>query len=487
MIASRKPADLPDDGRWNGEVESFLLDHIDAAVIALDLDGKITHWNAHAQALYGWSRDEVLGRDVRTIGLVPSELGALDSMIDRLRAGQGSEGEYELRRKDGTPFLALVKDAPLRARDGRLIGSVGISVDVTERGAIEAALRQRNAELLRAERVAQLVSWEWDLATDVLRFSESAGESPLGLDIPPSRTFKDMLEKRIHPDDRERLRQTATDAIAAGTGFRIDFRGLTPGGRVRHVSCMAEVETDPAGRPIRVWGTSQDVTEQRDAEGALRQSESARRRLLAQLVTAEDDERRRLAADIHDYAVQVLHAAVLRAEALANLLTTREQGEAAGRVEDTLRSAVVNLRNIVAGARLPALDGVEFMPALEAYLDEATADWPVRHRLESRLVREPLPELRAVLFRIVVEAVVNARKHSSASALTVTVENRDDGVSVQVADDGRGFTPDATTLVGAGHYGLASMKERAELAGGWLRVHSKPGAGTRVETWVPHP
>jgi signal transduction histidine kinase len=236
-----------------------------------------------------------------------------------------------------------------------------------------------------------------------------------------------------------------------------------------------------------VFGTSQDVTEQREAEEALRTSERARRRLLTQLLTAHDDERRRLAADLHDYAIQGLHAAVLRAEGLTNRLTAPDQLEAAEALEATLRSAVRNLRNIVAGVRQPTFEGVELVPAVEAYLAEAVADWPVSHRVESRLAHEPVPELSAVLFRIVVEAIANARKHSDARALAVVLETDTGGVRVEIVDDGKGFAPGTNKRGSLAHYGLASMKERAEMVGGWFQVHTKPGAGTRVEAWVPDP
>jgi signal transduction histidine kinase len=107
--------------------------------------------------------------------------------------------------------------------------------------------------------------------------------------------------------------------------------------------------------------------------------------------------------------------------------------------------------------------------------------------VESRLDREPLPEVGAVLFRIVVEAIVNARKHSGASSLAVTLERRDGGIRVEVSDDGRGFAVVASGPVDTGHWGLATMTERAASAGGWLQVHSTPGTGTRVVTWVPEP
>jgi PAS domain S-box-containing protein len=487
-LAKQRPIRArPSAGPSDGDVESLLLDQLGAAVIALDLDGNITHWNSHAEVLYGWPADEVLGRHAGSIGLVSPDKAVAESIMERLRAGQTCDGDLELLRRDGTPFRAFVRNAPLRDPDGRVIGLVGVSVDVSEHEGTEAALRRRNAELLRAGRIARLDSWEWDLGTDLIRFTGAGDESPLWPADLPNGSFEDLLARRVHPDDRERVRRTVREAIAAGRGFALDFKGLTPEGAVRHVSCMAEMETDSAGKPARLWGTSQDVTEQREAERALRESEQARRRLLVQLVTAQDNERRRLAADIHDYAIQVLHSAVLRVEPLTEVLTDPEQADAARGVEQALRSAVVNLRSIVAGVRLPSLDGVELTPALEAYLEEATSDWPVERRLDSRLEREPLPEVRAVLFRIVVEAVVNARRHSKARALTVTVGSHDGGVRVEVADDGLGFTPEPDGQIAAGHYGLATMKERAELAGGWLKVHSEPGAGTKIETWVPHP
>jgi PAS domain S-box-containing protein len=468
---------------WDGTVEPLLLDQIDAAVIAVDLDTLVTHWNAHAEALYAWSRDEVLGRSIRSIGFAAPARETADRVIEQLRQGLSWEGDVELMRKDGTRFLALVRNSPLRDPSGELIGFLGVSVDVTERRRVERALRERNAELGRMRGMARLASWEWDVSTGVVMFSDTQDEPPHWL----HGAFHELLATRVHPDDRERLRRAGLAAAESGHGFSIEIKALAPEGDVRYVSCFGEVMRDPSGKPVKLWGTAQDVTDQREAARALRESEQMRRRLLAQLVTVQDEERARLAGDIHDDAIQVLHAAVLRAEALSGLLTTTGQRDAARRLEESLRGAIANLRGILAGVRQPALEGGELVPALELYLEDATADWPVRHRVESRLDREPLPEVGAVLFRIVVEAIVNARKHSGASSLAVTLERRDGGIRVEVSDDGRGFAVVASGPVDTGHWGLATMTERAASAGGWLQVHSTPGTGTRVVTWVPEP
>ncbi len=105
--------------------------------------------------------------------------------------------------------------------------------------------------------------------------------------------------------------------------------------------------------------------------------------------------------------------------------------------------------------------------------------------MEDGLVEEPSPELRTVLFRIAQEALANARKHARARTVRVELAEREGGVVLRVRDDGIGFRVGAVGPPVAGHLGLPSMRERAQMAGGWCRVDSSPGAGTTVEAWVP--
>jgi signal transduction histidine kinase len=105
--------------------------------------------------------------------------------------------------------------------------------------------------------------------------------------------------------------------------------------------------------------------------------------------------------------------------------------------------------------------------------------------VQDELTSEPPPDLRASLYRIVQQALANARMHAEASSVRVRVRSVDGGVAVRVHDDGCGF--DAGSIEGPrpGHLGLPTMIERAELAGGWCRISSKAGQGTTVESWLP--
>ncbi len=127
--------------------QASLLDAVGQAVIATDLDRRVTYWNRAAEEIFGWTRDEVIGRDI--VEITPSGRTRTDAqgLMTGLSRGQGWSGEIELRRRDGSTFPALVTNAPIRAEDGTIIGSVGITSDISERIRMEDALRERVKEL----------------------------------------------------------------------------------------------------------------------------------------------------------------------------------------------------------------------------------------------------------------------------------------------------------------------------------------------------
>jgi signal transduction histidine kinase len=107
------------------------------------------------------------------------------------------------------------------------------------------------------------------------------------------------------------------------------------------------------------------------------------------------------------------------------------------------------------------------------------------NRCRYDLEREPSVKTRAILHRIAREAITNAREHSKATLVSIALEERNGGFFVKVDDDGAGFDVASTNGSSPNHLGLTSMRERAELAGGWLKLESELGLGTNVEFWLP--
>ena len=214
----------------------------------------------------------------------------------------------------------------------------------------------------------------------------------------------------------------------------------------------------------------------------------AQARLLAEVVAAEEETRRRVAADIHDDTAQAVAAAGLRIDALVAELSDPVAREVGAKARQSLAEANRRLRRLLFELRPPALDEAGLAAALELYLSDSYAhdgfDWRVVNRLSS----EPSPEVRAILYRVALEALTNVRKHADARLVEVMLERRGVGVAVRVYDDGDGFelpAPDAPAE--PGHIGLVTMRERAEAAGGRFALKSTPGGGTTVDFWMPEP
>jgi signal transduction histidine kinase len=211
-------------------------------------------------------------------------------------------------------------------------------------------------------------------------------------------------------------------------------------------------------------------------------------RLLAELVAAEEETRRRIAADIHDDTAQAVAAAGLRMDALVAELRDPAAREVGLNARQALGEANRRLRRLLFELRPPALDEAGLAAALELFLTDAFSHNGFDWRVDNQLATEPSPEVRAILYRVALEALTNVRKHAHASLVEVSLERRGAGVAVRVRDDGDGFElPPPGAAAGPGHIGLLSMRERAEAAGGLFALTSAPGAGTTVDFWMPEP
>lgn len=220
----------------------------------------------------------------------------------------------------------------------------------------------------------------------------------------------------------------------------------------------------------------------------LRETAEHRRLLMRRLVTAQEEERRRIAGDIHDDTVQTMVAVGFRLELLRRQLSDPGQRAEMEALQATVSDALSGLRRLLFDLLPASLETEGLASALRQQLDRLAEQSGPVGELVDELARPPSRETAVLLFRIAQEALVNVRKHAAASRVTVTLANEGAGVRVEVRDDGRGFTApgDGDGAPGlAGHLGLSSMHERAEIAGGWCRIESRSGGGTAVTAWVP--
>jgi signal transduction histidine kinase len=220
----------------------------------------------------------------------------------------------------------------------------------------------------------------------------------------------------------------------------------------------------------------------------LERAQEDRGRLLQRVVEAAEDERRLIAAELHDGPIQDLTSLDYRLEPIR--LDLEDEGlpaEASVReTQERLREEIRNLRELVVGLRPPALDERGLEAALADHVRHVGRETSLECRMESALPGRLDPTLETVLYRVAQEALSNVVKHSRATRADVALSTRNGSVVLEVSDDGVGFDPARQAdLVREGHLGLASMRERVELAGGSWRIESSPGEGTRVCAEVP--
>jgi signal transduction histidine kinase len=210
-----------------------------------------------------------------------------------------------------------------------------------------------------------------------------------------------------------------------------------------------------------------------------------RRRLLRLLVDAHEAERRALAADIHDDPLQVMAAVALRLHTLRRRLDDEPARRSLAAIEEMVAGAVSRLRSLMFNLRPTGLDHGDLIGPLRDRLEQVCHGELIEYELTGSEPATLTGDARVTLYRVAQEAISNIVKHASARHIAVAVMEQDGGCLLRVADDGSG--PGEALEGRPGHLGLPTMRERSQLAGGWLRVEAGDPAGTVVTAWVPLP
>ncbi|HXP09677.1 MAG TPA: PAS domain S-box protein [Acidobacteriaceae bacterium] len=258
---------------------SLIVDSSDDAIISKTLDGIVTAWNRGAEKLFGYAAVEILGKSMLLL-LPPERIAEEADILDRIAHGKSVEHFETVRvKKDGTAIDVSVTISPIRNSDGVIVGASKIARDITQRKQAEDALREKERRLSESQRIAHIGSWAYDLKDPAGRLVWSDelyrlyGVSPETF-VP---TMESLLSLVVR-EDRPLIQNWMTACAAGEEPDDIDFRLVLPDGTVRVFSRRGELQYDADNRPGRLVGTSQDITERRQAEAALRESEE---RLLA--------------------------------------------------------------------------------------------------------------------------------------------------------------------------------------------------------------
>lgn len=389
--------------------------------------------------------------------------------------------EYRIRKTNGSYMWVLDRGVALWDEQGRAVRMVGAETDVTWRKEVEEAERRKTLEFSTlADNVPALFSYvdrDWRY-----RFVNKRYEELFGL---PGEEIKRMtMSELLGPEGYAKMRSDL-DTAFQGQAVSFEYSLLVPGVGVRWFVAQYVPDQEAQGNVAGLFILLSDITLLKITETALREREAQLQSLSAKLLRAQEEERRRLARELHDDFTQRQAALAIDLRTICVELSDSNPLVAfrLQQLGDSAERLVRDLQQLAHQLHPSILEHVGLEAAIREHVDEFAVRTGLSIEIMVRKVPKTVPlEQATCLYRVLQESLQNVRKHAEATTVLVRLLRTDRGLGLCVHDDGQGFEQAQSGRKGLG---LTSIEERVKGLNGTVRIYSNPGEGTEVHAWVP--
>ena len=455
----------------------LVAENVTDVIWVLDLSGQHVYFSPSVQRLTGYSLEETVADPTVTmtkagIRCARQAIKAQMGLEKKGRRDGSRPMELELIRKDGCHVWTETTWSLLRDGDDRPVGIIGAVRDITERKRAEGLFRTLADNSPVSIYIVQDGRFRFVNRHFLMETGSSAedlvGEKPL---------------RRMAPRERSRVEQHAAAMLSGQRSDPYEFRYVGRKGQSRWVmERVARIEYE--GRPA-VLGIFMDITERKSSEDALKRSESELRLLSQRMLQIQEDERARIARDLHDQLGQELVFLKMKAQSLTEQVGPASVAyDSASELAALIDRVKATSHRIALSIRPDILDGLGLVKAVQWYAGEFEKRTSIACFVDVPLDDvEVSKNVSTAAYRILQEALTNVFKHANATEAHIVLEVRARMLTVRISDNGSGFDPDS--LPEKASLGLIGMRERARLVGGSLKVTTRRAGGTRVVARLP--
>ena len=430
---------------------------------------RLMNVNATLCRMIGYTEAELTGRAVADF-LHPDDQHRDAHLTEQLFKGEipSFTVEQRLLKRNGETIWGRMTTSTICDTDGNVLYGLSMIEDITEGKRAEEALRASEANLAEAQRIAHLGSWDWHIGHNTLHWSDELYRI-FGLDPETTRiTFEQFID-HIYPDDRAYVTEQMHAAVdERRTLPSIEYRVVRSDGTIRTVRVEGILSMDGSGRPVRLFGPLQDITE--------------RRRLEQEILEISNREQRRIGRDLHDELGQLLTGICFRLAELEDDLLKKDQpeGHDAAEIGELVQEAIVQTRALARGLNPVSMESGGLRTALTTLARSIEQIYEIPCILtcpDPVLVNDNDNVSAGHVYRIAQEALNNAIKHGKASRLEVSLLQTGTTVTLTVRDNGIGISIPDSSYEGMG---LRNMRYRASMIHGSFDARRGEHGGTVI-------
>ena len=469
-------------------------------------DGSILWYSDRWYEYTGLDKSDTDGDTWKTRVDPESRDAVLKEWNELIARGEPFEMEFRLRGADGIYRWFLTQVTPIRDSSGAIKQWFGARTNIHEQREIRRALEEAQDRLVIAQKAAHCGAFDYDVRTGINIWSEELQHLYGFASNDYPKTYQAWLEC-VLPEDREAAQMGTWSSQSSNVDTEFRIRRVDTG-EIRWMNRRGRVHRDALGEPVRIVGLQFDITRMKRAEedlkrahdeletrvlartAALRIAEDRLRRLSGRLMQSQDDERRRIARELHDSLGQYLVASKMSLDLATMNATTSDK------IKDCLADAITQIEKAISETRTishllhpPLLDEVGLESALVWYAEgfAKRSGIAVNVEISESIGRLPT-DVETALFRVVQECLTNVHRHSGSPTASVRLHRVDGDLRLEVRDDGRGMpsgSPTVTETQSAPGVGLQGIRERVLQLRGSLEIISNEGAGTAVIATIP--